>query len=347
MSPVIAEPCGATRLAAVERQAQLTKPPGSLGRLEEIACDLASLQGEPYPSARPAAAILFAADHPVCAHGVSPYPSAVTAAMVKNFSVGGAAANVLCRKLSIPLQVVDVGVDMPYETLGQAAEHRRVGGILAGDLRAGQALPGRALELALDAGRASVDRLPRDTRVVILGEMGIGNTTVAAALTAALTQADADAVVGRGTGADDDMLLRKRSVVADAAKVAADLPAMEVMRRVGGREVASLMGAALRAAELGMVVLVDGYIVSAAMLCAVGHCPELRPYLLFGHRSREPGHLKALEALEARPLLDLDMALGEGSGALTAFHLIELACHLHRDMATFESASIPGAGGEL
>lgn len=313
--------------------------------MESVVEDLAAVQGTRFPEVRPAEALIFAADHPVCAHGVAPFPSEVTAAMVRNFASGGAAASVLCRQLGVPLHVIDVGVQAPVESGGDAACIVRVPNIQAGDLSLGQALPGDALPQSLSAGRDAVDRCGDDTRLLILGEMGIGNSTVAAALSSALMGFDPDLMVGPGTGASGAMLDRKKSVVRAAVQGTKGCDTTEILRAVGGREVAALVGAAQRAAERSIAVLVDGFIVSAAMLAAVQLDPKVRPYLFFAHRSREPGHGPVLKALSAEPLMDMGLALGEGSGALTAFPLLEMACRLHRDMATFESASVPTAGG--
>jgi nicotinate-nucleotide--dimethylbenzimidazole phosphoribosyltransferase len=196
---------------------------------------------------------------------------------------------------------------------------------------------------ALRAGMNAVDRLPPETRTVILGEMGIGNTTPAAAVCAALLGADPRDLVGPGTGVSGEGLERKCRVVQDALeRVGKTSSPHEVMRRLGGRELAALMGAAARAVETRRVVLVDGFIVSAAILCLVKQDPAARAGLVFAHRSQEPGHRRVLEALDARPLLDLGLRLGEGSGALTALPLLDLACALHSQMATFASAAIPG-----
>jgi nicotinate-nucleotide--dimethylbenzimidazole phosphoribosyltransferase len=369
--------------AARVHQAQLTKPTGSLAELEGVAITLAAIQGSARPLARPAEALLFAADHPIAAHGVSAYPPEVTAQMVNNFVAGGAAASVLCRHLHVPLTVIDVGVNRSAATSipppppapprrradeppagerarRQQAEHvayreqlERAGVRLVrdpvadereGDLREAQAMSAPTFERAVAAGVAAVDRLAEGTRVVILGEMGIGNTTCAAAVAAALLERDGAELTGRGTGVDDDALERKRAVVQRAAALVRGQPAARVLAAVGGRELAALAGAIGRAAERRICVLVDGFIVSTAALAAVRATPAIRPYLLFAHRSAEPGHHLVLDALAARPLLDLGLRLGEGSGALAAFPLVELACALHAEMATFASAGVSGGG---
>ncbi|KYG02259.1 nicotinate-nucleotide--dimethylbenzimidazole phosphoribosyltransferase [Sorangium cellulosum] len=335
--------------AARTRQDTLTKPRGSLGALEDVAVALAGIQGGP-PASRPAAAVLFAADHPVARHGVSAYPAEVTAAMVANFVRGGAASSVLCRHLGVELRVVDVGVAHPYERAGgDGAQLRRdpVADDPIGDLRVEDALSEDVYERALRAGAAEVDALGGDTRVVLLGEMGIGNTTAASAMAALLLGLAPEDVVGAGTGVTGDALSRKVEVVRDAtrrvqgASSAFRADPRRVVRAVGGKEIAALVGAMARAIERRMAVLVDGFIVSTAALALVRMDARARAGMLFAHRSAERGHAHVLAALEARPLLDLGMRLGEASAALAALPLLDAACALHAGMATFASASVP------
>lgn len=341
---------------AAARQRRLTKPPGSLGELETLALLLASLQGRELPRSRPCAALLFASDHPVCAHGVSAYPQAVTGAMVGNFVRGGAAANVFARHLNVPLTVIDVGVNVPVGAAASSSDdgqptlagclrsrHRRapVADLPAGDLRCGEAMDPRVFEGALAAGRDAVDVLSPEPSLLVLGEMGIGNTTAASAVAAAVLGGCPDILVGPGTGVEAEALVRKRAVVRDAVRCVRGASPMEVLRRVGGREMAALVGAAARAVERRIPVLVDGFIVTSAMLAWVHAVPAARPWLLFSHCSREPGHKRVLRALQARPLLDLGLRLGEGSGALAALSLVDLACAAHSEMATFEEAGVP------
>jgi nicotinate-nucleotide--dimethylbenzimidazole phosphoribosyltransferase len=337
----------ASAKAAYDRQQQLTKPAGSLGELERIPQQLAGVQGDPLPKSRPAEVILFASDHPVTRHGVSAYPSAVTRAMVMNFVAGGAAASVSARALGVPLTVVDVGVEGERLILPDGEHVRFVRDPVAdapvGDLRHEDAMSEETYAAALMAGVRAVDRLSPETRTVILGEMGIGNTTPAAAVSAALLGASPRELVGPGTGVVGEALERKFCVVEDAvARVGYVSSPHEIMRRLGGRELAALMGAAARAIETRRVVLVDGFIVSASILCLVKLDPAARSALIFAHQSQEPGHRRVLAALDARPLLDLGLRLGEGSGALTALPLLDLACALHSQMATFASAAVPG-----
>lgn len=333
--------------AARARQAQLTKPPGSLGRLEDVAIALAELQGVERPGCRPAAALLFAADHPVVRHGVAAFPQEVTAAMVANFVGGGAAAAVAARHLGLPLEVHDVGVASPaarsVERGGARLVRHGVADLPAGDLRTEDAMSSDVFERCVAAGEGAVAALEPGTRVIVLGEMGIGNTTPASAVAAALLGRLAEELVGPGTGLDPEGVARKAEVVRDALGRLGDDGPLEVLRRVGGRELAAIAGAVLEASRRGIAVVVDGFIVSAAVLAAVRHAPEVQRSLLFGHRSGEPGHGLILEALDGRPLLDLGLRLGEGSGALAAFGLVELAVKLHGEMATFAEAGVPTA----
>ncbi|RMH39950.1 MAG: nicotinate-nucleotide--dimethylbenzimidazole phosphoribosyltransferase [Deltaproteobacteria bacterium] len=334
---------------ARQRQRELTKPPGSLGALESVAIQLAGWQGTDLPASRPAAAILFAADHPVARRGVSAYPQEVTAAMVANFAAGGAAASVLCRHAHVPLRVVDVGVAAPYAVPASAAVPVRrdaVADAPAGDICVEDAMSEDVYRAALAAGAAEIDELAADTRLVILGEMGIGNTTPASAVAAALLGCDAQEIVGAGTGVTGAALAAKIAAVDAAVRRVRGAPPDEVVRAVGGRDLAALIGAAARALERRIAVLVDGFIVTAAMLALVRMDPAARQGLLFAHRSGERGHARLLAALDAQPLVDLSMRLGEGSGALVALHLVDCACALHRDMATFASANVPGPAAE-
>jgi len=329
--------------AAQLRQAHLTKPAGSLGRLETLAIDLATWFDDPLPQARPAGALLFAADHGVSLRGVSAYPREVTRAMVCNFLNCGAAAAVLARHHRIPLTVIDVGVaGGPIEWASPGYVRSPVADASSGDLVETDSMDQATLDAALQAGKDAVQSMPPDTRVLILGEMGIGNTTVASALAASLLGGDAKDWVGRGTGVDDKVLQLKRDVVdAALARVRPESRPRELLRRLGGREIAAMAGAMIEAGRLRRVVLVDGFIVTAAALVATQLEPQLRRALMFAHRSAEAAHDRMLQALCARPLLDLELRLGEGSGALVAWSLLDMACCLHCEMATFESAAVP------
>lgn len=338
----ILKPCGvpvaARHDAACARQAQLTKPPGSLGRLEDVAITLAALQDAERPAAENAAIILFAGDHGVTAQGVSAFPSAVTVEMLRNFANGGAAIAVLAKSLGAPLTVVDVGTLANAPIAGVVTDKCRNG---TADFSSVAAMAEDDLAFALAAGQRAVEATgARD--IVLFGEMGIGNTTAAAAVAAAILGVKARDVVGAGTGVDADGQARKAAVIDDAIATH-NLPAAEPLRTlgcVGGLEIAALTGAILAAGQAGLPILVDGFIVSVAALAAVRINPSVQPWLLYSHRSHEQGHACVLDALGAKPLLDLDMRLGEGSGAAIALPLIRSACALHNQMATFAEASV-------
>jgi len=345
--------------ATVARDEVLTKPRGALGQLERVPVQLAAIQGGP-PASRPAACLIFAADHAVTKHGVSAYPSEVTAAMVRNFVDGGAAASVLCRHLGVALRVVDVGVEELSLPFSETFHQDPVASDPGGDLRVEDAMSEDTFARAWHAGAAAIDRLDETPKVVVLGEMGIGNTTAASAVAATILGRPADAMVGPGTGVDGEGRIRKLAVVEDALRRVGIVAPLEALRRLGGRELVAVAGAAARAATKRIAILADGYIVCAALLALVEHEPRIAGSLIFGHRSREPGHRAVLDRLaelqrerdvvaEARmrpqvpagPLLELDLALGEGTGALAALPLLDLACGLHAEMATFVSAGVP------
>lgn len=334
----------AFRAAALERQSRLTKPTGALGSLEDVAVWLADIQQSERPAADSVAVLVFASDHPVSELGVSAYPREVTAMMVVNMALGGAAASVLSRLYGAELHVVDVGTE-PYPAFESHADvrwSRRQPVGVVGNLRDTDAMDVAALEFALKAGAEAVDELPEGTQLLILGEMGIGNTTLASAISARLLGCSAREMVGPGTGVSGDALSAKRALVEAALnRTQESHEPLEVLRRLGGREIASMVGAMGRAAERGIAILVDGFIVSSAALVAARLDPQVRDYFWFGHRSAEPGHASVLSALNAQPLVDAGLRLGEGSGALTALPLVQAAVALHNGMATFEEASVP------
>lgn len=338
------------RSVAQRRQTRLTKPPGSLGRLEDLAVQMAAFQATATPQPRPCSVLLFASDHPVAKHGVSPYPSAVTRAMIDNFAAGGAAASVLAKLHGLPLHVVDVGVDgaspdsLPRST---TTLHRMQPRAAAGDIAEEPALSVDDFASCQAFGARLVDEYCGDDRVVILGEMGIGNTTPATALGASLLQiSDPTTLVGPGTGAVGDILDRKKAVVARAvSRVAGCLSPEELLRELGGREMVAMYGAMRAALAARKIVLVDGFIVTAVALALIRQDPAAMEGMVFAHQSDEHGHQVLLEAVGAAPLLHLNMRLGEASGALTAFPILEAACATHNQMATFESASIPNKEG--
>jgi len=341
--PIIPPPCDRARAAALARQARLTKPPGSLGRLESLAVRLAALQARDDPRAERFWIAVFAADHGVAEEGVSAFPPAVTRAMAANFARGGAAINVLARQLGAPLEVVDVGILEPADDPGIIPA--RAGRGTANFTRE-PAMSEAQLEACLTAGAASIARaLESGAQVFIGGEMGIGNTTTASALACALLDLPPEALAGPGTGLGPAGIRHKREVIARALAHHAEAlnSPREILRRLGGFEIAALTGAYLHAAAARMPVLVDGFIASVAALIATRLEPACRDYLLFAHRSGEPGHGVILTALAAEPLLDLSLRLGEGSGAALAGLLLRAACTLHNEMATFDEAGVPTA----
>ncbi len=340
------QPSEQYRLAAEARQQALTKPPGSLGVLEHLAIRLASLQETEKPRAAVVPIVLFAGDHGITAQGVSAYPSAVTVEMLRNFARGGAAISVLARELDASLQVVDVGTLSEAPVEGVVSDKPRCG---TRDFSIEPAMTMDELAFALAAGRRAVARAGGPgADVMILGEMGIGNTTSAAAVAAALLGARAVDIVGAGTGLDAGGVSRKAAVIEAALSQhgldAGPAPVLDVLSRVGGLEIAALVGAMIAAAQARVPVLIDGFIVSAAALAAVRLNPSCAPWLIYSHRSMERGHRMVLDALGADPILDLKLRLGEGSGAAAALPLLRLACALHSGMATFAEAQISGPG---
>ncbi|WP_149087870.1 nicotinate-nucleotide--dimethylbenzimidazole phosphoribosyltransferase [Pseudomonas prosekii] len=338
-------PCKPIDAAAVERaearQQQLTKPAGSLGRLESVAVQLAGLQGQVKPRLEQLWIAIFAGDHGVVAEGVSAYPQEVTGQMLHNFVSGGAAISVLARQLGAALEVVDLGTVTPSLDL-PGVRHLHIGAGTA-NFAHGPAMTVAQGELALQAGRDSVSRA-RETgaQLFIGGEMGIGNTTVASALACALLDCPVAHLTGPGTGLDAAGVSHKAQVIerAIALHAAQRGDALQTLFNLGGFEVAALVGAYLACAQEGIAVLVDGFICSVAALVAVRVNPQCRDWLLFGHRGAEPGHRHVLESLNAEPLLDLGLRLGEGSGAALAVPLLRLACDLHGQMATFAEAAV-------
>jgi nicotinate-nucleotide--dimethylbenzimidazole phosphoribosyltransferase len=331
----------AHRDAALARQAQLTKPGGSLGRLEHLACELAALQQTEKPRAARVPIIIFAGDHGVVAQGVSAFPREVTIAMMANFASGGAAISVLARELGSSLEVVDAGTLAQPPLPGIVTDKPRHG---SRDFSHEAALTSAEVAFALECGKRAVLRAG-DPDILIFGEMGIGNTTASAAIAAALLGLSAGQTAGSGTGVDAKGLALKTRVIDQAIALhgltQAGTSVETVLCAVGGLEIIAICGAIIAAAQRRIPVLVDGFIVSAAALAAVRLNPSCRPFLLASHQSAEQGHRLVLAALKLQPLIDLDLRLGEGSGAAIALPLLRLACALHNDMATFAQANVP------
>ncbi|UVJ42889.1 nicotinate-nucleotide--dimethylbenzimidazole phosphoribosyltransferase [Pseudomonas sp. LS1212] len=330
---------------ALARQQQLTKPAGSLGQLETVAVQLAGLQGRVKPNLDQVWIAIFAADHGVVAEGISAYPQAVTGQMLHNFVNGGAAISVLARQLNAQLEVIDLGTATPLDDL-PGVRHVRIGAGTANFAQTPAMTPAQGLQ-ALQAGRESALRaVAAGSQLFIGGEMGIGNTTAASALACALLGCPVTDLVGPGTGLDAAGVSHKAQVIEGALHKHAALPGDPLSRLFcfGGFEIAALVGAYLACAQAGVAVLVDGFICSVAALVAVRLNPECRQWLLFGHRGAEPGHWHILQTLQAQPLLDLGLRLGEGSGAALAVPLLRLACDLHGQMATFAEAAVADRG---
>jgi nicotinate-nucleotide--dimethylbenzimidazole phosphoribosyltransferase len=321
----------------------LTKPPRSLGLLEEIAQRLAVLQQTEHPAVPRKAIVLMAGDHGVTAQGVSPYPSEVTTQMVANFSAGGAAINQLARHAGARVRVVDVGVANDLLVTDGVVQRRIANG--TADMSEGPAMTREQALAAIRVGIEQVDDLAREGIDLIgTGDMGIGNTTASAAITSALTGIDPADVVGPGTGLDAEGVVRKTKVIRRAIAVNAPeaTDALDVLAKVGGLEIAGLAGVVIGAASHGIPVVSDGYISGAATMVALGIAPAARAWVFASHRSAEPGHAIVLRALGLRPVLELDMRLGEGTGAALAMEIMDAACAVMSGMATFGEAGVSG-----
>jgi nicotinate-nucleotide--dimethylbenzimidazole phosphoribosyltransferase len=322
----------------------LTKPLGSLGRLEDLAAQWFAICEGHFPATLSKSVYVFAADHGITAEGVSAYPSQVTQQMVLNFLAGGAAINVLARLNQVEVNVVDVGVDADLS--GQA-------GLIQRKVRRGSrnmlreaAMSDPELEAALAVGHALAEAAYAQSRnLIAVGEMGIGNTTAASVMTAAVTGLPASLVTGKGTGVESEAYAHKCRVVEDVVnRHFSEKPGpREILRRGGGLEIAAMTGLMLGAARRKIAIVVDGFISTAAAAIACGLEPDVRPCLFAGHRSQEPGHRVLLAHLEMEPILDLDMRLGEGTGAVLAMPILEAAMRLYQEMATFASAGVSGA----
>jgi nicotinate-nucleotide--dimethylbenzimidazole phosphoribosyltransferase len=316
----------------------LTKPPGSLGRLEDLALRYGLARGTANLSIGRKSMVVFCADHGIAAEGVSAYPAAVTVQMVRNFVRGGAAINVLCRQFGIETTVVDMGVNAPAEP---GALDRRIAQGTRNWLHEPAMTPGQAIQ-SIEAGiTLSTDAAPA-TGLFGVGEMGIGNTTTAAALFSAFSGIDPQLTVGRGTGVGDGALRRKAEVIREALRLHAPRPAdpIAVLAAVGGFDIGGIAGFLLGAAARRVPVVVDGFITCAAVLIAQSLAPRLSDYLFYSHLSAETGHARMLEFLGGRPMLSLGMRLGEGSGAALGINLLETSLRIYNEMATFAEASV-------
>jgi nicotinate-nucleotide--dimethylbenzimidazole phosphoribosyltransferase len=325
--------------AAYERQQQLTKPLGSLGRLEEIGIALASMQGNQKPQIEHVWISIFVGDHGVTAEKISAFPQAVTAEMVRNFSKGGAAICVLAQEWKAKLEVINVGTVQPIEDLPGVLEVRIAPGTANFVNEAAMTLS--QLYDALNAGRCAAERAAlRGSQLFIGGEMGIGNTTSATAITCSLLELPAVQIAGPGTGLNSYGIKHKVQVIEKGLAIHRSDQPMVALQRMGGFEIAALVGAYLRCGQLAIPILVDGFITTTAALVAVRLSPKLSNWLFYAHRSAEPGHRYLLEELNAKPLLELDMCLGEGSGAGIAIPILQASAALHTRMATFAEAGV-------
>jgi nicotinate-nucleotide--dimethylbenzimidazole phosphoribosyltransferase len=335
-------PVDATAAAAARQHLdRLTKPRGSLGRVENLGAQLAAIAGAvPPPLPVPAAVAVFAGDHGVLAQGVTPWPKEVTAQMVANFVAGGAAINVFARRAGASVTVVDVGVDAelaPAPGLRLAKVRRGTG-----DIAVEAAMTRGEAEEVLEVGVAvAAELVAGGARCLVTGDMGIGNTTPSAALIAAITARPAAAVTGRGTGVDDAVLARKVAVVERAvARVPSGCDAIGLLSELGGLEIAALAGYVLGAAAARVPVVVDGVIALAATCVAHQLAPAAIGYCIAGHRSTEPGASVALAHLGLEPVLDLGLRLGEGTGACLALPVVAAAAAVLAEMATFDAAGV-------
>jgi nicotinate-nucleotide--dimethylbenzimidazole phosphoribosyltransferase len=337
-------PDAASASAARARHNTLTKPPGSLGRLEELGVWLVAVRGEERPKLGQPALVLAAGDHGVARQGVSAYPPEVTAQMVANFLHGGAAVNVLARQAGARVLVVDSGVASPLPELPGLI--RRPHGAGTADFTVGPAMTRvtalACVETGIELGQQAIDD---GAGVLLLGDMGIGNTTPAAAITAVFSGLPAAAVTGRGTGVSDERFQHKVAVIERALALHQPHPTdpLGVLAAVGGFEIGVLAGVALAGAAARLPVVLDGFITGSAALISAGLCPEARAYMVASHRSVEAGHAAALDALGLVPLLDLGLRLGEGTGALLALPLLDAAARILDEMATFAEAGVAGS----
>jgi len=317
-------PDAGAREAAAARQAQLTKPAGSLGRLEEIALFMAGWQGKERPALDRVRTAIFAGNHGVTRHGISAFPADVTVQMVANFEAGGAAINQLARAAGLELRVIALDLDRPTADFTKA--------------------PAMSADECLDALNRGAELVEPGLDLLTVGEMGIGNSTAAAALCARSLGGDVRDWVGPGTGLDSAGIARKVAVTEQALAKHADAPrtAFETLRRLGGREIAAIAGAVLAARHARVPVMLDGFIACAALAPLVADQPALAEHCLAGHCSAEPGHRRLLHQFSLTPLLQLGMRLGEGSGAAVAVPIVRAALATHNGMATFAEASVSG-----
>lgn len=330
--------------AARRRQDQLTKPQGSLGRLEEMAIRLAGMQGTAAPSVDPVQILQFVSDHGVAAEGVSLFPQEVTIQMLHNIARGGAAVSVMAEAVGARMEIFDLGIATDPGPVDNVISARLGKG--TGNIAREPAMTEEQLAAALNLGRAGVERaIDNGAKLIVCGEMGIGNTTPATALSCALLGMEPKDLVGPGTGLKAEGVARKTEVVSRALALHAEpgRSPLELLRRLGGFDTAASTGAFITAAQRGLPILVDGFIISAAALAASRISPDTRNWMLFSHSSAEPGHKRMMEALNGDPYLSLGLRLGEATGAAAVVPLLRLACTIHQKMATFSEAGVSEA----
>ncbi|MDQ0298134.1 nicotinate-nucleotide--dimethylbenzimidazole phosphoribosyltransferase [Salibacterium salarium] len=314
----------------------LTKPPGSLGRLEEIAIELAGMTGHPFPDVSPPGILVFAADHGIVEEGVSAFPQDITGQMAQNFLHGGAAINVFAQEIKAPFQLIDIGMvqDIQDSSLVSRKIKKGTANFLTQD-----AMTREETIEAIHAGFEEASAFIKENKIksLILGEMGIGNTTASSAVIAALANIDIESVTGIGTGLTDHQIQHKQDILNQALKnrdLTTEDP-IDVLSKVGGLEIAGMTGAMLSAASRRIPIIIDGFISSTAAVVAAKMKPAITDFMIVGHLSAEPGHHVSTKLLQKKPILDLDMRLGEGSGASLAYPILQSACAIVHKMATF------------
>lgn len=339
--PIIPQPDQNIAQLTWQRQKRLTKPTGSLGRLEDLSVQIATIQGTATPDVSRKAVVVMAGDHGVNVEGVSAYPADVTRQMVLNFLAGGAAINVLARQAGARVCVVDMGVAAEFPADSRVINAKVDYGTR--NMAKGPAMTRQQAELCVTRGMEVANQeIDRGLDLIATGDMGIGNTTPSSAIAAVFTGEAVEKVTGRGTGVDDRGLAFKIAVIKEAIRV--NQPdrndPLDVLAKVGGFEIGGLAGLIIGAASRSVPIVVDGFISTAAALLAVELAPDVRPYLIAAHRSVEIGQRAMLEKIGVEPLMDFNLRLGEGTGAALAFHVIEASVRLLNEMATFEDAGV-------
>ena len=316
-----------------------TKPLGALGAIEQLALQVSLIQNTTTPSVNKPLAFIFGADHGVCAEGVNPFPQVVTEQMLANFATGGAAMSVFCRSNDIALKIVNLGIINSEARWDNVLHHAIAAGTQ--NFRHGAAMTVEQCQQAMNIGQQlASDAVAAGHNLLMIGEMGIGNTTSASALLSALTGLAAELTVGPGTGANTEQLALKRAVITDALKRCTGMTALDLLAELGGFEIAAMVGVLLHAKTLRVPVMVDGFIASVAALVAEKHQAHSKDFWIFAHESAEPAHQLMLKNLQATPLLQLGLRLGEGTGAALAYPIVKAAVAMLNEMATFGEAGI-------